>query len=90
MVLVAIFSIIWSITLHMLSGDFNDGIISAKVVFKDRDFTKMDNRSQEIFHQDLEKLGQLSYKPSKETSQPLRSDSRELKEITPYMAYIQL
>lgn len=78
MVLVAIFSIIWSITLHLLSGDFNDGIISAKVVFKERDFTHMDNRSQEIFQQDLEKLGHLTYKPKKETSQALRTDSREL------------
>ncbi|KAH8311224.1 hypothetical protein KR044_005039 [Drosophila immigrans] len=56
MVLVAIFSIIWSVSLHLLSGDFYDGIISAKVVFKERNFAQMDNRSKEIFMQDLEKV----------------------------------
>ncbi|KAH8417831.1 hypothetical protein KR222_006711 [Zaprionus bogoriensis] len=76
MVLVAIFSIIWSISLHMLSGDFYDGIISAKVVFKDRDFAQMDNKSREIFQRDLEKLGHFTYE-HKETPQPLQSDSRE-------------
>lgn len=74
--------------LHMISADFNEGIVSAKVVFKDRDITKLDHRSQEIFQQDLENLGQLIYKPSKETSQPLRSDSRELEERSLYMLHI--
>ncbi|KAL7727944.1 hypothetical protein ACLKA6_019504 [Drosophila palustris] len=64
MVLVAIFSIIWSFSLHMLSGDFYDGIISAKVVFNERDFAQMDNRSKEIFQQDLQKVGHFAYEPT--------------------------
>ncbi|KAH8395888.1 hypothetical protein KR215_009341 [Drosophila sulfurigaster] len=60
MVLVAIFSIIWGVSLHMLSGDFYDGIISAKIVFKERNFASMDNRSKEIFLQDLQSV---AYEP---------------------------
>ncbi|KAH8359937.1 hypothetical protein KR093_009596 [Drosophila rubida] len=61
MVLVAVFSIVWSVSLHMLSGDFYDGIISAKVVFKERNFAQMDNRSKEIFVQDLQSV---AYEPT--------------------------
>ncbi|XP_064553248.1 uncharacterized protein LOC135438739 isoform X3 [Drosophila montana] len=78
MVLVAIFSIMWSVSLHVLSGDFYDGIISAKIMFKDRDYGQMDNRSKEIFQQDLQKVAQLPY-DSNETPQPLQSDSPETK-----------
>lgn len=76
MVLVAIFSIIWSVSLHMLSGDFNAGIISAKITFKDRDYDQMNAKSKEIIKQDLQNLGQLSYE-YEETPQPLKSDSRK-------------
>ncbi|XP_017961130.1 uncharacterized protein LOC108654383 [Drosophila navojoa] len=78
MVLVAIFSIIWSVSLHMLSGDFNAGIISAKITFKDRDYDQMNAKSIEIIKQDLQSLGQLSYE-YEETPQPLRSDSQTKK-----------
>ncbi|XP_064553247.1 uncharacterized protein LOC135438739 isoform X2 [Drosophila montana] len=78
MVLVAIFSIMWSVSLHVLSGDFYDGIISAKIMFKDRDYGQMDNRSKEIFQQDLQKVAQLPY-DSNETPQPLQSDSQTKK-----------
>lgn len=76
MVLVAIFSIIWSVSLHMLSGDFYDGIISAKVVFKERNFAQMDNRSREIFQQDLRKVGHFAFEP-KTKPESLKSESRK-------------
>jgi len=76
MVLVAIFSIIWSLSLHMLSGDFYEGIISAKVVFKDRNFAQMDNRSREVLQQDIQKVGLLTYEP-KVKPESLKSESRE-------------
>ncbi|XP_034486736.1 uncharacterized protein LOC117791166 isoform X2 [Drosophila innubila] len=78
MVLVAIFSIIWSLSLHMLSGDFYDGIISAKVVFKERNFAQMDNRSREILQQDLQKVGLLAYEP-KTKPESLKSESQTKK-----------
>ncbi|XP_032592781.1 uncharacterized protein LOC6564139 isoform X2 [Drosophila grimshawi] len=59
MVLVATFSIIWSVSLHLLSGDFYDGFISAKIMFKERDH--IDNRSNEIGNKYFEKVGQLLY-----------------------------
>ncbi|XP_030573507.1 uncharacterized protein LOC115771784 isoform X2 [Drosophila novamexicana] len=78
MVLVAIFSIMWSVSLHVLSGDFYDGIISAKIMFKDRDYGQMDNRSKKIFQQDLQKVAQLPYELN-ETPQSLKSDSQTKK-----------
>ncbi|XP_023168389.2 uncharacterized protein LOC111597764 isoform X2 [Drosophila hydei] len=75
MVLVAIFSILWSVSLHMLSGDFNEGIISAKIMFKDRDYGQMNEKSKGIIEHDLQQLGRLPYEFN-ETPQPLKSDSQ--------------
>ncbi|XP_034665210.1 uncharacterized protein LOC117899352 isoform X1 [Drosophila subobscura] len=61
MILVAIFSIIWSISLHMISGDLYEGIVSAKLIFRERNFDQMDNRSKEILHRDYIKATQQAY-----------------------------
>ncbi|XP_030370441.1 uncharacterized protein LOC115621058 isoform X2 [Scaptodrosophila lebanonensis] len=61
MVLVAICSIIWSISLHVLSGNFSDGLFSAKLEFRERDFSQMDNRSREIFYHDLARVTEGVY-----------------------------
>ncbi|XP_017848874.1 uncharacterized protein LOC108604104 isoform X2 [Drosophila busckii] len=87
MVLVAIISIIWSVSLHMLSGDFYDGIISAKIIFKQRDFAKLDNKSKEILQQDLVRFEQLAYGYN-EKPQMLQSDSSTTKKPKYKFAHI--
>nr|XP_036213730.1 uncharacterized protein LOC106620604 isoform X2 [Bactrocera oleae] len=61
MVILALTSIIWSITIHILSGDFYHGILGAKLAFRERDFRQMDDHSKEIFYHDLDKLLNETY-----------------------------
>lgn len=56
MVVLALTSILWSITIHILSGDFYHGILGAKLAFRERDFLQMDEHSKEIFYNDLGKI----------------------------------
>ncbi|XP_036213729.2 uncharacterized protein [Bactrocera oleae] len=61
MVILALTSIIWSITIHIISGDFYHGILGAKLAFRERDFRQMDDHSKEIFYHDLDKLLNETY-----------------------------
>lgn len=54
-------SILWSITIHIISGDFYHGILGAKLAFRERDFRQMDEHSKEIFYGDLYKLLNETY-----------------------------
>ncbi|XP_017493225.1 PREDICTED: uncharacterized protein LOC108381317 isoform X1 [Rhagoletis zephyria] len=56
MVILALTSILWSITIHIISGDFYHGILGAKLAFRERDFLQMDEHSKEIFYNDLGNL----------------------------------
>ncbi|XP_053946618.1 uncharacterized protein LOC128855610 isoform X2 [Anastrepha ludens] len=61
MVVLALTSIVWSITIHIISGDFYHGILGAKLAFRERDFPQMDEHSKEIFFHDLDKLINETY-----------------------------
>lgn len=61
MVVLALTSIIWSVTIHIISGDFYHGILGAKLAFRERDFRQMDEHSKEIFYHDLHKLINETY-----------------------------
>ncbi|XP_017052705.1 uncharacterized protein LOC108095898 isoform X2 [Drosophila ficusphila] len=61
MVFIAIFSILWSISLHMISGDLYEGIVSAKLIFRDRNFDQMNDRSKQILHRDFIAATQNAY-----------------------------
>ncbi|EDV53487.1 uncharacterized protein LOC6555047 isoform X1 [Drosophila erecta] len=61
MVLIAVFSILWNISLSMISGDLYEGIVSAKLIFTERSLDKMDEPSKEILHQDFIKATQYAY-----------------------------
>ncbi|XP_068156622.1 uncharacterized protein [Drosophila tropicalis] len=52
LILVAVFSIIWSFSLRMLSNDFYDGIISPKLQFRRRE----EHSNQEVFHRDFARI----------------------------------
>ena len=60
MVLIAASSIAWSVAIHILSGDFYNGFIGAKLAFRERDFSEMDNKTKQIFENDLERIFQQS------------------------------
>lgn len=61
MVMIAVFSILWNITLIMISGDLYEGIVSAKLIFRERSVDKMDESSKEILHRDFIKATQYAY-----------------------------
>ncbi|XP_073814705.1 uncharacterized protein isoform X2 [Musca autumnalis] len=61
MILVAGISIIWSISIHVISADFYNGFIGAKLAFRERDFTQMDNTEKDIFYHDLGRIINESY-----------------------------
>ncbi|KAH8383577.1 hypothetical protein KR009_009356 [Drosophila setifemur] len=85
MVFIAIFSIIWSISLHMLSGDLYEGIVSAKLIFRERNFDQMDEHSKHILHRDFIAATQHAYgqKYSVQDVSPdsLQSESQTAKPI---------
>lgn len=61
MILVAAISIVWSLSIHILSGDFYNGFIGAELVFRERDFAQMDNAEREIWQHDLDRILNKSY-----------------------------
>ncbi|XP_067619274.1 uncharacterized protein [Eurosta solidaginis] len=61
MVVLALTSIVWSVTIHIISGDFYHGILGAKLAFRKRDFRQMDEHSKEIFCHDLDTLLNATY-----------------------------
>ncbi|XP_075147690.1 uncharacterized protein LOC142221773 isoform X2 [Haematobia irritans] len=61
MILVAGISIVWSISIHILSGDFYNGFIGAKLAFRERDFTQMDNSEKDLFYHDLGRIINETY-----------------------------
>ncbi|KAH8362866.1 hypothetical protein KR084_002039 [Drosophila pseudotakahashii] len=77
MVLVAIFSILWSISLHMISGDLNEGLVSAKIIFRERNMDQLSNHSKRILQEDLIKATQNSYgrKYSVQDDKDIKPDS---------------
>ncbi|XP_017082984.1 uncharacterized protein LOC108115867 isoform X2 [Drosophila eugracilis] len=85
MVVVAVFSILWSISLHMISSDLNEGIASAKLIFRERDVDKMDEHSKQIHHQDFITITQNAfgrkYSVHDVTPESLQSESQTSKPI---------
>ncbi|KAH8306110.1 hypothetical protein KR018_001698 [Drosophila ironensis] len=83
MVFIAIFSILWSVSLQILSGDLYEGIVSAKLIFRERNFAQMDDHSKEILRRDLFKATEHAYgqKYSVQdvTPNPLQSESQTTK-----------
>ncbi|KNC20600.1 hypothetical protein FF38_00447 [Lucilia cuprina] len=61
MISVAATSIVWSLSIHVLSGDFYNGFIGAKLVFRERDLTQMEYAEQEIWKHDLERVFNETY-----------------------------
>lgn len=61
MILVAGISIIWSISIHIISADFYNGFIGAKLAFRERDFTQMDNSEKDLFYHDLGRIINETY-----------------------------
>lgn len=47
--------------MHVLSGDFYNGFIGAKLAFRERDFTQMDNAEKDIFYHDLGRIINETY-----------------------------
>ncbi|XP_070142754.1 uncharacterized protein [Drosophila kikkawai] len=85
MVLIAIFSIIWSVSLHMISGDLYEGIVSAKLIFRERNFEQMDEHSKQILHRDFMAVTQNAYgqkysvQEQEVTPESLKSESQTTK-----------
>ncbi|KAH8338367.1 hypothetical protein KR059_001610 [Drosophila kikkawai] len=85
MVLIAIFSIIWSVSLHMISGDLYEGIVSAKLFFRERNFEQMDEHSKQILHRDFMAVTQNAYgqkysvQEQEVTPESLKSESQTTK-----------
>lgn len=61
MISVAATSIVWSLSIHVLSGDFYNGFIGAKLVFRERDLTQMEESERAIWKQDLDRLFNETY-----------------------------
>lgn len=82
MVMIAVFSILWNITLIMISGDLYEGIVSAKLIFRERSVDKMDESSKEILHRDFIKATQYAYgrqySVQDVTPESLKSESRNI------------
>jgi len=89
MVLVAVFSILWSISLHMISGDLNEGmgIVSAKLIFRERKMDQLNDHSKQILHKDFIEATQNAYgrKYSVQDVKPdsLQGESRKISFILP-------
>ncbi|KAH8232248.1 hypothetical protein KR032_002717 [Drosophila birchii] len=85
MVFIAIFSIIWSVSLHMISGDLYEGIVSAKLIFRERNFDQMDEHSRQILHRDFMAVTQNAYgqkysvQEQEVTPESLQSESQTTK-----------
>lgn len=71
--MVAAISIVWSISIHILSGDFYNGFIGAKLAFRERDFTQMDNSTKAILDYDLDRIISETY--TKEALDDIRPDA---------------
>ncbi|XP_036675596.3 uncharacterized protein [Drosophila suzukii] len=76
MILVAVFSILWSISLHMISGDLNEGmgIVSAKLIFRERNMDQLNDHSKQILHKDFIEATQNAY-GRKYSAQDVKPDS---------------
>ncbi|XP_017101145.2 uncharacterized protein [Drosophila bipectinata] len=61
MVFNAIVSLLWCVSLQMLTADLREGIVSAKLIFRERNFDLMNNHSKEILHRDFLKATQSAY-----------------------------
>ena len=61
MISVAATSIVWSLSIHVLSGDFYNGFIGAKLVFRERDLTQMETIEKNIWSHDLERIFNKTY-----------------------------
>ncbi|KAM7362600.1 uncharacterized protein ACRADG_013214 isoform 2-T6 [Cochliomyia hominivorax] len=61
MISVAATSIAWSLSIHVLSGDFYNGFIGAKLVFRQRDLTQMEDSEREIWQQDIDRVFNETY-----------------------------
>ncbi|XP_065371990.1 uncharacterized protein LOC135963911 isoform X2 [Calliphora vicina] len=61
MISVAATSIVWSLSIHVLSGDFYNGFIGAKLVFRERDLTQMEDAEREIWKHDLDRVFNETY-----------------------------
>lgn len=69
MIIIAITSIAWSVTLHIISSDFNEGVFGAKLEFTKRNFHKLDIISQTILNKDIDSvLSKIYILESKEAS----------------------
>ncbi|KPU72825.1 uncharacterized protein Dana_GF23264, isoform B [Drosophila ananassae] len=61
MVFNAVISLLWCVSLQMLSGDLREGIVSAKLIFRERNFDLMNEHSKDILHKDFLKATQSAY-----------------------------
>uniref|UniRef100_A0A1B0FHG6 Uncharacterized protein n=1 Tax=Glossina morsitans morsitans TaxID=37546 RepID=A0A1B0FHG6_GLOMM len=56
MIILAITSIVWSLTMHILSGDFYNGFIGFKLVFRERDFNQLNEYEMNLLQRDLKRI----------------------------------
>ncbi|KAH8332399.1 hypothetical protein KR074_002615 [Drosophila pseudoananassae] len=61
MVFNGIVSLLWCVSLQMLTADLHEGIVSAKLIFRERNFDQMSNHSKGILHRDFLKATQSAY-----------------------------
>ncbi|KAL9894010.1 uncharacterized protein LOC119634338 [Glossina fuscipes] len=56
MIILAITSIVWSLTMHILSGDFYNGFIGFKLAFRERDFNQLNEYEMNLLQRDLKRI----------------------------------
>uniref|UniRef100_A0A1A9VZA6 Uncharacterized protein n=1 Tax=Glossina brevipalpis TaxID=37001 RepID=A0A1A9VZA6_9MUSC len=64
MIILAITSIVWSLTMHILSGDFYNGFIGFKFVFRERDFSQLNEYEINLLQRDLKRIINETRMPS--------------------------
>lgn len=80
MISVAATSIVWSLSIHVLSGDFYNGFIGAKLVFRERDLEQMEQQERHIWKHDLDRVLNETY--AIEDLDQLKADALVMPKLT--------
>lgn len=80
MISLAATSIVWSLSIHVLSGDFYNGFIGAKLVFRERDLEQMEQQERHIWKQDLDRVLNETY--AIEALDQLKADALVMPKLT--------
>lgn len=80
MILIAVFSILWSFSIHFLTRDFSHEFIRADLRFRPRDLSQLNEKEKEILSRDLEKLLNEIYVDAESESNEISKESINITE----------